>query len=505
MRALRHPTAQAGVVIAGGLVLRLIFFGGLRGEDDTAYWQLAEALRAGRYVPESLAALRWMVLLPLAVSQTLFGAREAAAMAVMLAYSLAELVITYALGRLAGGPTVGLAAAAIVALVPQAVVHATDLHPDLPLAVYWALAMYATWRGERAASHGTAWFMAAGAALGAATLTKEYGPFLLLVLLARALYLRRGERGYAWLAGTCLAVLVADAVAMAWITGTPWFRYTSPVRWTRLEQLAKVPGSYDWVLAFPNLLLNPAAGSFGYFAGLFYAVVAATVWGVRRRQSSIVEMALWWAPVLALLTFTPTDLTFTRSPILPAPRYLHPLIVPGAVAVAVWLVAGIAHRPRVRAIVAATFAALSLVGAWVAQSDARLWVLPARRMVPIIADLPPDTVVAADHTSTVLLPVLLGSDRRAIVPHAAAGLPNPSRPTLVVRDPVFLATDLRLGRSVPAPVVTPPPEWRKVAEIPRPRRKSLRQALADGLGMRAPAAPPAADQTVVLWSTDRVR
>ena len=121
----------------------------------------------------------------------------------------------------------------------------------------------------------------------------------------------------------------------------------------------------------------------------------------------------------------------------------------------------------------------------------------------MVAREPGSTIVVADPTTTNLLRALLPGRRDRIVSYTEPEAPDPPPDALVVCDPVFIASELRVGHRVPPSVLVPPPAWRKVAEVRRPERMSLRglaAALVDRLlGWPAPPGPPGDGARAVLW------
>lgn len=493
-RARSHLVLAA--VLAGALALRLIFFNGLLAEDDIVYWDAARGLRAGDYARVWYATRHGLVV-PLAFAQAWFGETERAAALVPLTYSLAEIVLAYALGRLYGGAAVGLTAAGLLAILPLAVMAATDLHRDLPLAVWLAAAFYFVKRGEQSSRRRDAWFLLAGLALGIAYVTKETAVMLALVLALRSWWLGTGVRGYTWLGLGFLAVFVADAAWFGWVTGVPLYRFSTPVMSNYVAEGTRLSEpSFTWMLGYLATLAWPLAGGFGFSAGIFLLVLAALGWGLRR-EPAVQELAIWWVTVLLAISLVPVDLSFTRPAAPHFPRYLHPLLVPFVLTVALWLVGAFARRPWWRVAMVGAFGALALTATWTAHVDYGIWVAPAREAARLIARMPAGTTVATDHTSAWLLRVLAPEIRARIVSYAELDR-TASGPLLVLRDPAFLSTERRVQGDVPAAVLAPPAGWEKLAEFSRPHRRGLR-ALALGWLGRGSATPVPALEPVVLW------
>jgi len=365
--------------------------------------------------------------------------------------------------------------------------------------VWLAAAFYFVKRGERSGGRAQAWFLLSGFALGIAYLTKETALMLVLVLGLRSWWFETGIRPYAWLAGGFIPVLLVDLLWFGWAIGVPLYRFSPPVLAMYVSEGTRLSEpSFTWMLGYPAMLLWPLNGAFPYFGGIFLLVLAALVWGLRR-NTAVQELCFWWGVVLIAIALVPLDLSFTRPAAPHFPRYLHPILVPFALTVAIWLVQGLSRRPWWRAGVLTAFTALALAGTWTAHLDYRMWVAPTREAAGVIAHLPPGTVVATDHTTAWLLHLLVPDGHAKIVSYVGLDLAA-AGPLFVLRDPAFLRTELRYARAVPADVLSPPARWEKVAEFSRSRRPGLRSlALAWLRGRPLAATPAPAAEPVVLW------
>jgi hypothetical protein len=237
------------------------------------------------------------------------------------------------------------------------------------------------------------------------------------------------------------------------------------------------------MLAWPSWLINPRDDYFGVTAGLGYLALAAGVWGWRRRDRAVGELALWWAVLFVPLNFAPLDASFAKPLFVRFPRTLHPLLVPLALAAALWLARGLAGHRRVRAGVLAAFVLLSAAGIWTLSEDRKQWAAVARQAAPLIAQAAPDVAVVTDIRSAWLLRVLLPARRARIVVYSDADLAALPPATLILTDPVFLRSELERDPP-PAAMLAPPSSWERVADLPRPRRVSLRRLIL-GLGGRS--------------------
>ncbi len=469
------------LVLVSSLAVRLSFFGGLLGWDDVQYSEAARRFAAGEYVQATQFGLRYPIILPLAACQALFGINEAALFLTPLVYSLAGHAVIYALGVLYGGRRVGLLAAGLLALFPLDVLLATALHADLPMSVFMAATVYCVKRGETAGEGAWRWFLLAGLAMGLTQMSKEVGLVVGAVLLARLAWLRCWRPAYGWLGVGFAVVLLGELAWYTALTGQPLFPFSAEAVALHTRHMQRVSPSYGWMLVYPDMLLNPLHVRFGHFAGYFYLVVAATIWGLSRRDRSVGELALWWGTILTLLNFAPLDAGFERPLYIHFARTLHPVFLPGILAAAYWLVHGFrGWRVWQRALLVGLVPVV-LWALWVQRFDHRQWASVARQVAAVIANEPTGTLVAADPLNTGALRILLPEHREHVITASDATVrdrPGSGR-LLVLHDPVLLDSAVAHGYDAPAWLLRPPPHWIRLADFTRPRRASLREWLLD--------------------------
>lgn len=459
-------------LLVGALAIRLVFFGGLLGWDDVEYMNAARALRDGDYLPASSFKLRHTVTMPLALCQGWFGEGEWAAALVPLTYSLAHLALADRLGMLYGGPAVATVAVGLLAILPLDILAATDLHADLPLAVFLTAAMFAVLRGERAGRARGAWFFGAGVALGLGTISKEVALAFVVVLVLRATLVIPPVRlaAYAWLVAGLLTVAIVETTWLAAVTGTPWYRLVGPAAALHRAMMVESPPGFGWMLSYPAMLVDPRAGGFGYFAGVFFLVAGGSVWGLRRGHLGVRDLTVWWATFFVLLNFAPLDATFTRPLFHHFARTLHPLLVPFALVSATWLCCALRERPVARVGVATGFVTLAVVGIVASHADYRAWTAVARQAAVVVVRLPRESWITADPLTANQLRVLVPARRERIVDWSGDTLPAP-RPLYVLSDASATGEGTR---AAPSP---PPAGWELLAEFDHASRSSVRAAL----------------------------
>jgi len=152
--------------------------------DEAVYTGSAEAL-AGHHGLESMFPVfrAHPVLVQLLIGQALrVSDTDWTARAVPAALGVVTVGLTYLLGRRLYGAPAGLAAAALLAVMPYHVMVSREVLLDGPMTCFATLALYCVVRAAESAPR--RWIAAAGAALGLAALSKETAVVLLAGLYA---------------------------------------------------------------------------------------------------------------------------------------------------------------------------------------------------------------------------------------------------------------------------------------------------------------------------------
>jgi hypothetical protein len=247
------------------------------------------------------------------------------------------------------------------------------------------------------------------------------------------------------------------------------------------------------------MLLDPSSGSFGYFAGLFYVVAAATAWGLRRGQRPVGWITLWWAGLLLAFNFAPLDASFRWPLFHHFARTLHPLLIPFVLAAALWLCLGLAGRPVVRSSIVVAVTALAAVGIVVTHRDYRSWAIVARWAAPVIATLPAEARVVTDTVTASQLRFLLPARRERIVPYSGGRVGDEGGPVFVLADPASPAAVSPPHPGSASAIPPPSPSWRPVAQFVREPRPSIRGTLRRWLTRSHPESTPI---VAGLWRVD---
>jgi 4-amino-4-deoxy-L-arabinose transferase-like glycosyltransferase len=275
--------ATLAALLAGSVVIDLLFFTGFIASDDILYTTAARRLaETGALWPDlapheaRLLMIGWCALVGWLVGQDV----QAIAASFVVFHQTVNL-LTFCLGRQLGGARVGVLAAALTATFPLMVVFSTTILPDIPVTACFLaafVAFHSAYAGVARPRRSVVLLTLSGGALGLAFLVKESGLVPLPLFLALALVhewrmraARGGLRGglarvAAFLAGLGL-VLALDMSALRFLTGMGSFRL----------------GSF---LAAPTLA-TPSLGSLARRAVL----MAATV-GARAPSAAVIAILL---------------------------------------------------------------------------------------------------------------------------------------------------------------------------------------------------------------------
>jgi hypothetical protein len=488
------------LIVASALALRLFCFVGLMGSDDLGYIEQAHALATGRYEWSAHAfARRFGVIVPMALSERLFGPWEASYVLPFLAASVATILIAGWIGRRAGGTSGGWLAAGVIALLPLNVYGATDIHSDLPMAA-WALGALALLfrqglldRPGGEPRPGDARVAAvAGLCIGAAYLTKSTGCLAVPAVLILAPGRRRLFRVLPWLGGGAGLVVGMELLMDLLMTGNAFYHAETLTRGYHIRAIEEIYPTTSAILQRalldrPRMLLDPRSGSFPMVGGVFgvLAILAALrIPRCRETFAGLGVLGLWAGAWLLMLNFWPVRLW----PYLPAQvlavRVLEVGVTPAAIVLGVAAARSLAD-PR-RWMRGATAGLLALMAAGqltylvVIRDHTRSWSRTAREALAGLGDHP-GVPILTDDRSAGMLKVLSGyRDAERYRPFPQAGLAGTSGVYVVVNRYHLHRLESWYGTRPPDWVLSPPSSWRVVREWTPPPQRSLRGLLWGG-------------------------
>ena len=309
-----------GIVLAG-LAVRLVLAALVPVTQDEAYYaDWGRHLQLGYLDHPPLVG--WLLAGPV----LLLGSSPLAVRLPAILLQAGTTLLAASLARARGGRAAAVAMALLLQATPVFSLGATLMTPDAPLAFAWVGTL---WSVERAFRRDLRWFVAGGAFLGMAALSKLTGGLLGVALLGALLVSREGRRALAgpwpWVGAALAAVLASPMLLWNAANGWPSFAYQASHGARGRE--------FSWAR-----LGGSIGAQAGYVSPLVLALAAMAAWRTLRaglRDPAVAALALSALPVVAFFTvsasFTPGAL-----PHWPAPGWLSATVllcvlgVPGA-------------------------------------------------------------------------------------------------------------------------------------------------------------------------------
>lgn len=296
--------AAAAVATLAALRLAIAAFAPLTPEE-AYHWNYARHLDWSYY--DHPPAIAWAI----AAGRLVFGDTPLGVRFVPVLFSLGTTLLAARLSTRLFGAGTGRATAWLLALEPVLSLAGASAFPDSPLLFFWTLALSLVWRAIET-GRGPFW-IAAGAAMGAAMLSKYTAVFLGVSMLAFLLWRAEDRR---WLRTPWPYLGAASALAVfspviAWNAAHDWasFRFQSVGRMEKADAFLPLGG------------LRYLAGQIGAFVPLLAPLLVVAVRDAARFRRREDRFLLASAAPLLLVFFL---LSWSRSIHLmwPMPAYV---------------------------------------------------------------------------------------------------------------------------------------------------------------------------------------
>ncbi len=458
--------------------LRLLLFTGLQRSDDPGYVLDAFDLVHGALaLPDYVNGLRILTLLPLGLCLRLLGVTPLSIALYPLLSSVLLVLAAWLLGRRLFGLAGGLIAATLAVFHPLDINLATWMLPDVPMALFSALAVLALLRSRRKRTIAPA--VVAGLLLGACWLVKESGLICFVIPPAFAAAEWIGDRprggdlrrifGRAAVAlAAALGVVALEAAVYRVVAGSWGYRfeilrsfYNAPGAAERFE-LVRDLGFYPKVMFLWAVdYAHPDTRFYGYF---FFAAAAGLVVALRRRRFPELLPAAWFLAVFLFAQFGSSRLT-EYVPFHRLPRHLEMLTVP-AVLLSTLLLLALGRRTRIGAVALGLFlcidGGLAAAGRHLYLRNETADIRAALERLDVLPYKP----VFTDFMTVEQLDVLTGLAQKGRFLPAEGAAPE------TVQD-AWVLLDAHRGwvegaaaiRDLPPWFRNPPPNWKRIAEI----------------------------------------
>ena len=325
---------------AAALVVRLVFFAGFVGFDDTYYIDVAHRFATGDWTPSaSQFGLRIGLIVPAALVYRLFGVGDATTGLFPLLCSLATIPLAFVIGRLVAGETVGLLAAALLAVLPLDVIFASQLAGTAPASLLAGLALLFYLRAQE--THRARSFFAAGACVGFGCLCADVTLFCLIPLSCHAAFVARRDWRTLWVPVGLASVFAGEALYYGIVSGDPLYRFSTLARQVATQgNVDALSSGLGLAYAVQPFLRLASEQEFG----LFPAFLVPAIWmAVRRPPHPHLRLLALWVVTIFLYTSYGTVSPLRFAPLPRLPRYLASVAIPAVILLAAWLMT---LRPR---------------------------------------------------------------------------------------------------------------------------------------------------------------
>jgi dolichol-phosphate mannosyltransferase len=276
--------------------------------EEAYHWNFGRHLDWGYY--DHPPMVPWAI----ALGRSVLGDTPLGVRLVPLLFALGTTLLVARLARRFHGDTAAWWAVLLHALQPATLTVGSWGFPDSPLLFFWMLALTCVWHALE--NQRPAWWLAAGAALGAGMLSKYTAAFLVPSLF---LYLLQSRRDRHWLltpwpylAGVCALVVFTPVIYWNWMHEWVSFRMQSTGRFQAADGLS-------W-----NCGLQATSEQWGFVVPLTLPLAGFTVWRLLRSPlpanrfvlcafapMAAFFFALGWTPSWHLLWSLPAYVTLT--------------------------------------------------------------------------------------------------------------------------------------------------------------------------------------------------
>lgn len=385
-----------GTVLILAILIRVGFFMGMDGNDAVAYNWYSYQIATGSYEPvRHTMALRYALLLPIALSMKLFGVNEWSSALPSFLYGLATIIVTYLLALKLGGKKIAFVALILSSFIPMNVFSSSDLHLDLPMALFQAISIMVLIdplaSRDRNGRQNPWVFALSGSLVGIAYLCKTPGAFMLCAIVPMAA-VRSGIRMSLFIVIGFLSVFCAESLFYLLYTGDPFYHLTT-ILWhgyrDAVVDYEKSKEAYVWMLDLPRMIVDPRVFGFERLIATPLLALIAFLVAIKEKNRPFVLIGCWLVGLFLVVNFLPLNASFTHPIFVRAHWDLQFICIPAVLLTSFFLV-----RCRDRfgslslSLFLIFFVAISLLSSYVSHLDARSRVSNLRQAVSFINQNP---------------------------------------------------------------------------------------------------------------------
>jgi len=346
----KYPLIISGL-LALMIFVRVICFVGLIGSDDLNYNRSAYEIVQGTFTPQlDHQRTRLGLFLPVAGAFKLFGVNEWSSILFPFSCSLLTFVVLVSLAINFFGKWTGLMAGLLYTFLPVEIFNATMLLADLPAATCIVLSSSILYLVDKEVSNThlhhsktpvkATWktcgsLFLAGLFLGWAYLSREtalfFGVFAAGYMGYKAFVQKTIRWDWLWFWFGFLMIIGAEFGYYYWMTGNPFYRYTTIESGHNLSILAlrdRVHGlSLLRRLALDQLRVLLYIPQFNFY---YFFIFAGIIYAIKKRIAYLGYFIGWFLTIFLLFNFSSTSFS-EYYPIRSIPRYFTALTFPGLI------------------------------------------------------------------------------------------------------------------------------------------------------------------------------
>ncbi len=388
------------LIVFMALAVRLAYYTGPIGSDDTWYYLGAYEIYDGSYEPtNNYWKTRYGMLLPIAASYEIFGTNEFAAALWPMLCSIGAVALCYFLGKQELDAKTGLLAGTLLAFYPLDVHYAGLILPDVPLSFLIAASVFAFLRAGRSEKHAPALYFVSGLLMAVAyscrSMTVIVLPFLALYI---ALFEKKVRPAHLLFAAGFLALISVESLYYT-------LEGLGPLHNFRINASATIAVNASGESS-TSQAYYPAAvfaeESRSVFGPYFFLFLPAMVFSAIKRERGALIFLAWAGIILGVLQFGYVSL-FPPLPIIKVRKFLNFATVP-LVMVSAHALMRLRARYRWAAVAALVAVSMYLIRghSYLANSTPEAWGGNMRQVGEYLQTLPPKTIYADGRTSGML-------------------------------------------------------------------------------------------------------
>ena len=291
------------------LLMRVTFFTGLTGSDDTVYAIRGMEAAQGLWLPSDYVGdLRYGVNLPIALFVKILGPTTAGLHAWAMLCSLGEIAVVFLTARHLWGLRTASLAALVMAVTPLHVHAGGRALADAPLALFITISFAAFLFAERSRRAPLYWL--AGAAIGFTWWIKPHAILFVGVFGLYSIFARAWRREWAYVFLGATAVIALEFAMFGAMFGDPFYALkamTHGIEKNFVQQTAPW-GDHAPFYYFRQMFKD--GRDMGLAPVLALAGAASVLWDQNSRSlRSAGFVVLWWAGLLAFFSFTPYSIS----------------------------------------------------------------------------------------------------------------------------------------------------------------------------------------------------